>query len=105
MGAAHFVEHGIRALQQITRFLGQHLPGGGQANGMRTALQQFQLHGILQCLDLPTQRGLGQIQATCGSGDVALIGDSDEGAEVAEFHAAASITRMMPEPNIIALVK
>jgi hypothetical protein len=24
---------------------------------------------------------------------------------VAEFHAAASITRMMPEPNIIALVK
>lgn len=59
MSVAHLLQHGIRASQQITRLLGQHLPGGGKPNGMRTALQQILLHGVFQCLELTAQRGLG----------------------------------------------
>ena len=54
----------------------------------RAAVAQDELHAqlLLQQLDLPTQRRLGDVQHFRGAGEIALVGHSHEIFELTDVH-------------------
>ena len=69
---------------------------------MSLTLQQALADLVLQCFDLPAQRGLGQKNLLRGTADVALLGHGHEITQLSEFHAG-SINRMQAQANKLAL--
>src|ERR1044071_3243341 len=69
---------------------------------MSRTLQQALSDFVLQCFDLPAQRGLGQKNLLRGTADVALLGHGHEITQLSEFDAG-SINRMQAQANKLAL--
>ena len=83
LGAAHRL---LQACQHRPR-LAQQLPARlGQTQRPGAVLKQCQPKVRLQVADLPAQRRLGHAKACRRTGDILLLGDSNEVAQVSEFH-------------------
>ena len=61
-------------------------PGRGQHDLARRAFDQRHAQLLLQQLDLPTQRRLGDVQHFRGAGEIALVGHSHEIFELTDVH-------------------
>ena len=53
---------------------------------MGRAIHQLDAQVRLELAQCPRQDGLGQVQCGSGPGDVALVGDRQEGAQVPQLH-------------------
>jgi hypothetical protein len=65
------------------------LSGPGQASAARGSLEQLYVQVILQILDSSGQRRLFDVQSFRCASEVQFLGDSDEIAQVAQFHQDA----------------
>ena len=61
-------------------------PGGGQADTGAVAFKERDADFLFELADLTAQCGLGDTQFLSGFGEAKLVGNTDEVAEVAEFH-------------------
>ena len=62
------------------------LAGVGDRHLPRRPLDQRQADLVLEPADLLGERGLGDVLARRGAGEVALVGERDEVAELAKIH-------------------
>jgi hypothetical protein len=69
--------------------LEEHLARGQQPHAAPGALEERRPQLVLQPLDLAAERGLRHVQALGGAAHVALLGDDDEVADLAEAHDRA----------------
>ena len=65
--------------KQLLAFAGQHQPAAD-------AIEQSDAELVFEVLDLARQRGLRDAQAEPSLGDGALLGDGDEGSQMAQVH-------------------
>ncbi|MNR33826.1 hypothetical protein D3C85_1515370 [compost metagenome] len=68
--------------------------GLGQAQGPAT-LQQGHAQLLFELLDLPAQRGLGDVQAFRGTGEIEGFGKRLEVAQVAKLHGGSRAVAIM----------
>jgi triphosphoribosyl-dephospho-CoA synthetase len=72
--------------QNFSRVLEQTLPGLGQHNRARQAIEQALLHLRLQFLNLLTERRLSDMFASSRAREAAFVSDSDEITELMNLH-------------------
>ena len=77
-GLVYVGEHAASAIEQ-------RLAGECQLDVMGGTAEQVGPDQPLQHPDLPAQRGRGQVEAGGGSGEVQLLGDSDERTQVSQL--------------------
>ena len=65
------------------------------------ALKQIDADLLLQITDLAAQRGLGNVQASRGTSDVFLLGNSNELAKVPKLHRRVIPERYKNTINIV----
>src|SRR5580658_5306819 len=89
--AAHALRNAPHGYFRVTRYRDQApgldqegRPGCGQLRSSLRPVEQADLQVTLKGLDLPTQRGLGQVQPLGGTAEVLLLSDRDEGLELVE---------------------
>ena len=93
---ADFVSGALDIAQDAGRAVEQSLAGFGEADAAIDAGEQRGAEFFLQPLHLPRQRRLRDAQMRRGARDAAKLGDADEVAEAAQFHAAGTIRQPMP---------
>ena len=64
----------------------EQLAGVGDRNAARRALDEREADLLLQPADLLGQCGLSDVLTSGGAREVALLGERDEVAQLAEFH-------------------
>ncbi|MNH27049.1 hypothetical protein D3C79_871410 [compost metagenome] len=72
--------HGLFGLNQ------QRLAGGGEVDLALAALEQAHTQLAFHVLDLPAEGGRGDAQLLGGPGEMAVAGDAEKIAEMADFH-------------------
>ena len=84
--AARHGLHVLGARQHVACVAVEEAAGFGELERACAALEQRGAQLLFQLLDLPAQRGLGDEQALGRAGEIALFGNGDEVAQMAEFH-------------------
>jgi len=72
--------------QQLAGMRVEEAAGLGELERPAAALEQQHPQVILQLLDLPGQRRLGDVQALGRAREVQLLGDGNEVTQVTQFH-------------------
>jgi hypothetical protein len=85
-GARHHRSRFVHFRQQLVGLIVEQPSGDGQAQRPFVAVEQNGAKLGLKLLDLAAERGLGDVQAFGGAGKIALIGDHDEVAKLAQIH-------------------
>jgi hypothetical protein len=83
-GLVHGGDAHVPAVQDVTGVGEQHLARGGEADGTGLAHEQRAPEMMLEQSHLPRQGGLGHVQPLGRPGEVELLGDGDEVAEVTQ---------------------
>ncbi len=80
--------HGMDAdlLEHVPRDRQQRGPGRGERDVVGAAVEQLLPELVLEVLDPLAQRRGGHVQFPRGGGEVQLLGDRDEVAQVQQFH-------------------
>ena len=76
----------VHLAQQAAGPVEQGLAGQGELDAVRGTPQQVAADQAFQAADLPTQRGLGQVQARRSPAEVQFVGHRDERAQVPQFY-------------------
>ena len=63
------------------------LAGGEEADAAGCPLEEAGAELVLEAADLPAEGRLRDVEAASGAGDVLLLGDGDEVAELGEAHS------------------
>src|SRR5690606_21966923 len=89
--------------QDAARAVDHERPRLAEAHVARRAVDQRQPQLVLQTPDLLRQRGLGDVLALRRAGEVTLLVERDEGAQLAEVHGARSYALCLSIPGISGL--
>jgi hypothetical protein len=76
--------------QRATGVLEVRLSGVGGPHGAPSPVQQLDAQGSFELFDLLGERGLGDVQFLGGAGEVALVSDGKQVAQVAQLYDHAS---------------
>jgi hypothetical protein len=82
-----------RLRQDDARFLYEHPAGFGELHLALRPVEQLHLQLVLQLAHLVAQGRLAQVKPLCGPPEVQRLGERDDIAEVAQFHAAIYTSR------------
>ena len=85
MQAVDLGEHALRVAEDDAALLGQLDAAAGAAEDLDAEL-------FLEAADLLRDRRLREVELLAGLGQRAVLGDGDDGAEVAELHANHAAT-------------
>src|SRR5579863_2954192 len=77
----------VRALQYRARAVQKNAASFCETHGFGGAFQQGKTEFVFEVADLAAQRGLRDVELEGGTRHVLLFSDSDEVAEMTEFHA------------------
>ena len=77
---------GVELGEDVARPGDEQLAGAGERDLARRALDEREPDLGLQALDLLRERRLGDVLARRGAREVALVGEGDEIAQLAQFH-------------------
>ena len=81
----HGRHRGIDLAQDRAHPIEECVAGDGQLDAMRRAQQQRAAEQLLERTDLPAERRLGDVEALGRPPEVELLGDGNEGAQVAQL--------------------
>ena len=70
------------------RFSEKKPPRSSQPQRFGATLEMYDAELFLEIMDLTTDRRLRNVKLRCGANDILRFGDSDEVAEMSEFHAS-----------------
>ncbi len=87
-GVARPVRGALDRVQRLARLDHEYPPGVSQTDAASAALEQGHPELVLELSHLPAERRLRQMQAAGGAGEVLLLGDGHERAELAEVHGS-----------------
>ena len=94
-GAAGRFHRPVQLRQRPPRLRQQHLTGGGELDAALGAAEQRDPQLLLQLPDLQAEGRLRDPEPCRGAGEVELIGDGDEAAELALLHVVHTLLNMI----------